>query len=210
MPDRVIAYSVNIAGSIAGIALFAAASWLELSPIWWFLVIVSGLGFFLAPGARVRGTMLAVASAVVLLIASSTSGEYTSERRPGSEHLWSPYYRIDYDQASRLITVNLIGHQQMVSRAAAFPAYALPHLLNRDVGRPAVRGSPHHRRRLGKRCQPGPAVGRTACGRRRNRPGDLSPRARPSSRSAVSGPACHRAPRRWPQLSAIDAASSTT
>ena len=137
VPDRVIAYSVNIAGSIAGIALFAAASWLELSPIWWFLVIVSGLGFFLAPGARVRGTMLAVASAVVLLIASSTSGEYTSERRPGSEHLWSPYYRIDYDQASRLITVNLIGHQQMVSRAAAFPAYALPHLLNRDVGRPA-------------------------------------------------------------------------
>ena len=33
-----------------------------------------------------------------------------------------------------LINVNLIGHQQMQPRSAPFPAYALPHLLNRDAG----------------------------------------------------------------------------
>jgi SAM-dependent methyltransferase len=34
------------------------------------------------------------------------------------------------------LSVNLIYHQQMVSRNENFPAYALPHLLNRDAGRP--------------------------------------------------------------------------
>ena len=36
----------------------------------------------------------------------------------------------------RFITVNMIGHQQMSSREDRFPAYALPHLFNRDAGRP--------------------------------------------------------------------------
>src|SRR6185295_17033983 len=31
---------------------------------------------------------------------------------------------------------NLIGHQQMSSRNSVFPAYAIPHLFNRDAGRP--------------------------------------------------------------------------
>ena len=49
--------------------------------------------------------------------------------------MWSPYYRIDYQPDHKLISVNLIGHQQMQSRESPFPAYALPHLINRDAGR---------------------------------------------------------------------------
>src|SRR5436190_16929080 len=33
--NRVQAYSINIAGSIVGIVLFALSSWLQLSPLWW-------------------------------------------------------------------------------------------------------------------------------------------------------------------------------
>src|SRR6476619_1522629 len=54
-----------------------------------------------------------------------------------TRQLWSPYYRIDFKQADLSLSVNLIYHQQMVSRTSNFPAYALPHLLNRDAGRPA-------------------------------------------------------------------------
>src|SRR5262249_57435416 len=46
-----------------------------------------------------------------------------------------PYYRVDYSPGDHLITVNLMGHQQMTSIQAVAPAYALPHLLNRDGGR---------------------------------------------------------------------------
>src|SRR5205085_283223 len=56
---------------------------------------------------------------------------------PVEGHFWSPYYRIDYDRTHHFIDVNLIGHQQMVSRNDDYSpayAYALPHLLNRDSG----------------------------------------------------------------------------
>jgi hypothetical protein len=45
-PNRVQAYTLNIVGSIVGIALFAGCSWLELPAFWWFLVAVVGLGYF--------------------------------------------------------------------------------------------------------------------------------------------------------------------
>jgi len=45
-PNRVQAYTLNIAGSIVGIALFAACSWLEMQAFWWFLLVVVGLGYF--------------------------------------------------------------------------------------------------------------------------------------------------------------------
>jgi SAM-dependent methyltransferase len=56
-----------------------------------------------------------------------------------TQQFWSPYYRIDFDKSDLSLSVNLIYHQQMVSRAATFPAYALPHLLNRDAGKPPFR-----------------------------------------------------------------------
>ena len=52
----------------------------------------------------------------------------------GLAEYWSPYYRVTYIRDQGLINVNLIGHQQMQPRTAPFPAYALPHLLNRDAG----------------------------------------------------------------------------
>ncbi len=54
----------------------------------------------------------------------------------GAVEYWSPYYRVTYVRDQGLINVNLIGHQQMQPRTAPFPAYALPHLLNRDAGSP--------------------------------------------------------------------------
>src|SRR6202043_3258414 len=52
---------------------------------------------------------------------------------------WSPYYRIDYTPSSRVIAVNLMSHQGMRSCAQTYPAYALPHLMNRDSGGPPFR-----------------------------------------------------------------------
>jgi hypothetical protein len=58
---------------------------------------------------------------------------------PRVQTFWSPYYKVNYikDGNSREITTNNIGHQGMVSVEQGGPAYALPHLLNRDAGRPA-------------------------------------------------------------------------
>jgi spermidine synthase len=141
VPDRLSAYTLNILGSLSGILLFAACSWLELSPIVWFVPVVGILGYFiLAPGAARRpSTRVDVlpALALVLAVAFWTSGIAAPAT---AEQQWSPYYRVEYNATGgRNITVNLIGHQSMVSRDDPMRpsyAYAVPHLLERDSGGP--------------------------------------------------------------------------
>ena len=130
IPNRLEAYTIDILGSILGIVVFAACSFLELPPTWWFALVMAGFVWFLAPDNRRRGFALALGPALVLLLSVAPQGT----RAEGPRQQWSPYYRIDYHPSQRLINVNLIGHQQMQPRDAAFPAYALPHLLNRDSG----------------------------------------------------------------------------
>jgi SAM-dependent methyltransferase len=141
VPNRVRAYTVNILGSVVGIVLFALLSWWQLSPLWWFLPVVLGLGYFLWDGRVTRNLVFrwGLLGAVVL-----AAGIRSGTQEAGGQvrqYLWSPYYRIDYDAAPlHKIGVNLIGHQQMVSRdhpeAPGF-AYALTYLLNRDAQRQA-------------------------------------------------------------------------
>ena len=142
LPNRVQAYTLNILGSVAGVVLFAACSWWQLTPFWWFLPVVLGLGYLLLIRGLMRRPIARLTVLVplvsVLGVAALTSGPYARRGGIQGEHLWSPYYRIDYDYPPfRVITVNLIGHQQAVSRndkRSAGLAYALPHLLNRDSG----------------------------------------------------------------------------
>src|SRR5262249_23044402 len=91
-----------------------------------------------------EGLILFGTMATVLALASWTSGKYPLIRphsdnpeqpaEPEVVHLWSPYYRIDYEYSNQRISVNQIGHQEMISRTTPHPAYSLPYLFNRDSG----------------------------------------------------------------------------
>lgn len=136
--DRVKAYSVNIAGSIAGIVLFGLFSYLQLSPFWWFLPAALILAYFLTPKASWCLPFLAI---IPFLSVVEQAGPYLPSGLarnlrlvPNMEHYWSPYYRIDYwGGDERYIIVNLIGHQRMWATNEPYPAYGLPHLLLRDA-----------------------------------------------------------------------------
>jgi spermidine synthase len=144
-PNRVQAYTLNIVGSIAGIVLFAVCSWVELSSFWWFLLVSLGLGYFyfISTRHRLPRRLLGLAPLTAILLVGviwlaafvPVHDDYQGQR--DAKQFWSPYYRIDFKKADLSLSVNLIYHQQMVSRKENFPAYALPHLLNRDAGRPA-------------------------------------------------------------------------
>jgi SAM-dependent methyltransferase len=132
-------YLVNVLGSLAGIALFSAISWVEAGPVWWFLPVVAGMGWLMRGGQRASGPApmvwvrrLAPLALVVVLADPRAFGP----RPPGgSERYWSPYYCIDYQPApKRKVFVNLINHQEMVSRDSPLPWYDLPYLLRRDAG----------------------------------------------------------------------------
>lgn len=143
-PNRVHAYTLNIIGSIAGILLFALCSWLQLKSFWWFLIVALGLSYFYFVSHRTRlplrllgaSSLVALLLVLVVTLAALTPKQRDSQADNGSEQFWSPYYRIDFKRSDLSLSVNLIYHQQMVSRTEPFPAYALPHLLNRDAGKP--------------------------------------------------------------------------
>jgi spermidine synthase len=144
--DRLRAYSLNIAGSLAGILLFALSSFWELSPVWWFSLVAAGLSYFVFGSAAVlrqpdRWRWLPIVAPClvgILVMSAKTSGAVMEGDALVGQHYWSPYYRVDYDSGrNKQISVNLIGHQAMVSRdddANPSYAYALPHLLQRDSG----------------------------------------------------------------------------
>ena len=101
------AYSVDIAGSMTGIALFTGLSASGTPPVVWFLV-VSLLVALLGVGAGLTRASLvtAVSMAVVVLVVFL--------RTPAGQ-VWSPYYRIDEYDAGGVgaINVNGIPHQGM-------------------------------------------------------------------------------------------------
>src|SRR5439155_230873 len=63
VPNRIEAYTVNIAGSVAGVLLFTACSLWQLGPMWWFGLVVVGLLYVLMPHDPLRAAALAVGPA---------------------------------------------------------------------------------------------------------------------------------------------------
>jgi hypothetical protein len=143
-PNRVQAYTINISGSIVGILLFAACSYLQLSPFWWFGLAALGLAYFyfFSPTYRAKKNRYVLASVMaallvlVVVLAGYTMVHTDFQGEQEAQHIWSPYYRIDFKQYDLSLSVNLIFHQSMVTRNDKYAAYALPHILNRDSGRP--------------------------------------------------------------------------
>jgi len=126
IPDRVEAYTIDICGSLAGIATFGAMSYLQLSPVVWFvLILLLTLRF---AGWRNPVQLLAAVAALVFAWTGAhgllLQGEVT----------WSPYYKISLVRETGSIQTNGIGHQQMLDVRQGGIAYLLPHLLNRGAG----------------------------------------------------------------------------
>ena len=138
-------YTLNVAGSLAGVAAFAVISWLELPPAVWFAV--------------------AFAIAVLLLITPEPAKDYSvpdgvasvAPRRPAPRAavvvdiallvvalvlvqlmargaLWSPYYKITVGQegADTVVEVNNIFHQSMAPVAHKEYFYTWPYTVFGD------------------------------------------------------------------------------
>jgi spermidine synthase len=99
------AYTINLLGSLAGIAAFALLSWFELPPAVWFAVAFAAALPFVLESRR----LLAIGN--LALLACSLLVVHQMER--GS--LWSPYYRITLfqDGSDTVVEVNNIFHQSM-------------------------------------------------------------------------------------------------
>jgi len=123
------AYTINLAGSLAGVAAFALMSWMEWPPVVWF-----GLACFTAipllivdasrPGLKPRPSERLVVVNVMLLVLSLGLVHVMA-----SGTLWSPYYRIDVRQEGNdtVVDVNNIFHQSMAPLAHKEYFYEWPY-----------------------------------------------------------------------------------
>jgi SAM-dependent methyltransferase len=129
-PNRVLGYTLNIGGSIAGIVVFSALSFLQAPPSVWFLIACSGIAYLLhQAGSLNRRQALAL---IVLVLAISLLGDWF--HRDTQVTYWSPYYNVTHDIPSGAILVNTIAHQKMIPFADAGAPYSLIHLLQQHSG----------------------------------------------------------------------------
>ncbi|MEK7860973.1 MAG: spermidine synthase, partial [Chloroflexota bacterium] len=102
------AYAIDIGGSLAGIAAFAALSALSTPPLLWFAVVAALLALrTIADGIDRRAVLGGVVMVGVLALA-------VQMHRPAD--VWSPYYRISLARGvadTEFLAVNGIPHQAM-------------------------------------------------------------------------------------------------
>jgi SAM-dependent methyltransferase len=130
IPDRVAAYTTNLAGSLAGIVAFGLVSYARTPPpVWFALALIPSLWFL----RRLAWLQAIGLVAILLLVGRGLTPNSAAVERV----FWSPYYKVVYQPESATIATNNIGHQQMVPLGPTGAAYALPYLLNRDAGGPS-------------------------------------------------------------------------
>jgi SAM-dependent methyltransferase len=86
------AYSIEVAGSLAGIGLFALLSWGETPPPAWFAVGALLLVLML-PRPRPDGVIAALLGVTLVAVSLPESRRY----------VWSPYYRISVEPLTRVV-----------------------------------------------------------------------------------------------------------
>jgi SAM-dependent methyltransferase len=116
-------YTLNVAGSLAGVGAFGVISWLELSPAWWFgLAFAAAVPLLLtgdpstvpaspeAPPRTKRFSTPAVALQLGILAVALVAVQVMARGA-----IWSPYYKITVgnEGADTVVEVNNIFHQSM-------------------------------------------------------------------------------------------------
>lgn len=111
---RLRAYTLDIAGSLAGIAAFFVMAWLSLPPAVWFAVLAGLVALLASPRAALLGALpFVVVFAVVLNLQRDAE--------------WSPYYKLTVTPAIEggvVINVNNSGQQVAVPQQFKEPFYS--------------------------------------------------------------------------------------
>ncbi|MEO8077915.1 MAG: spermidine synthase [Acidobacteriota bacterium] len=114
------AYTINLAGSLAGVVALGVISWLELPPTVWFgVAFAAAVPLLLTPeteatlsgGAAPRRASMPVIALDLALLAFSLALVFVMARGA----IWSPYYKITVSKqaADTVVEVNNIFHQSM-------------------------------------------------------------------------------------------------
>ncbi len=126
------AYTMNLAGSLAGVLAFAVCSWLQLPPTAWFgVAFASAIPLLMrgAPGEMqprpwlVAASLTCLGAALVIVLAMAKGT------------IWSPYYKVVMraQGPDTVVVVNDIFHQSMAPLAQKEYFYQWPYMAFGDT-----------------------------------------------------------------------------
>jgi len=125
-------YTVNIAGSLAGVVAFGLLSWLEQPPAVWFAVAAAATVPLLpTPSDGARRRLTAAGTSHVVLLAAAIGLTW----HMGRADVWSPYYRVTVSEQAgeTVISVNDIFHQSMAPAGQKEYFYDWPYTVFGDT-----------------------------------------------------------------------------
>jgi SAM-dependent methyltransferase len=128
-PNRVLGYTLNIGGSLAGIIGFSAISFIQAPPVVWFFISCAGIAYLLHQAGSLTKVKALTLSVLVLGVIVPIDWVY-----PIYKVRWSPYYMVTHHTPYGRIDVNSIAHQGMVPFVSAGSSYSLIHLLQQHSG----------------------------------------------------------------------------
>lgn len=126
------AYTLNLAGSLAGVVAFGMCSWLQLPPVVWFgAAFAAALPLLIeaAPGEPRPRTLIVGLS--IACLAVSLGIVHVMARGA----LWSPYYKVEVRSEGQdtVVAVNNIFHQSMAPLAHKEYFYEWPYAAFGDA-----------------------------------------------------------------------------
>jgi hypothetical protein len=133
------AYTINLAGSLAGVGAFALVSWLQLPPAAWFgVAAIAATPLLFERSARLQTSVdpspKGSRSVFVVNLALLAATVLVAFRMQGGS-LWSPYYRINLTQdgPDTVVEVNHIFHQSMAPVVQKEYFYQWPYTVFGDT-----------------------------------------------------------------------------
>lgn len=105
-----VAYSINILGSLSGLAAFSLLSWFSISPWVWFSIGFVYFALLNISNKKIMATALIFPMVLWIVVQVSPIDKKT-------EGIWSPYYRIDYSDEGWFVALRVNGslHQYILN-----------------------------------------------------------------------------------------------
>ena len=128
-------YTINLLGSLAGVAAFGVVSWLQLSPTWWFGIAFAAALPLLFAGERLDGVIAPPRMPLIVVNVALLAASLGMVQAMARGSLWSPYYKITVGQegSDTVVEVNNIFHQSMAPVDHKEYFYQWPYMVFGDT-----------------------------------------------------------------------------
>lgn len=131
------AYTLDIIGSCAGIALFSLMSFLQAPAFYWFIILAVFFVLFAFVEKKKSWLYFFAIFAVLVIIVQNNDHRFNGHKYSDKQliTIWSPYQKVQYNKKIQKIYANNIPHQMTISKKVILNSfYSIPYTMRQKLG----------------------------------------------------------------------------